>query len=90
MTREEIARYIDHTNLNPKASSLDIEHLCKEALQYGFAAVCVNPCRVRQAAELLEGRGVNVASVIGFPFGASRIGTSSSPQIVSSCNLANH
>jgi len=71
MTREEIARYIDHTNLNPKASSLDIEHLCKEALQYGFAAVCVNPCRVRQAAELLEGSGVNVASVIGFPFGAT-------------------
>lgn len=71
MTREEMARYIDHTNLNPKASGLDIECVCKEALQYRFAAVCVNPYRIKQAAELLKGSGVNVVSVIGFPFGAT-------------------
>jgi len=53
MTREEIARYIDHTNLNPKASSLDIEHLCKEALQYGFASC------MRKSLQSKTGRGAS-------------------------------
>ncbi|MGN0771092.1 MAG: deoxyribose-phosphate aldolase [Christensenellales bacterium] len=66
-----IAKYIDHTILKPQASKQDIEKLCKEAIQYGFASVCVNACRVEQASRLLEGSGVNVACVVGFPLGAT-------------------
>lgn len=68
-----IARYIDHTNLKPYATREDIIRLCDEAIKYGFYAVCVNPYRVRLAKSYLRERGadVKVASVIGFPLGAT-------------------
>jgi len=71
MTKDEFAKYIDHTNLSPKATLSDIKALCEDAIQYNFTAICVNPCRVRLAASLLEGSGVKIASVVGFPFGAT-------------------
>ena len=64
------AEYIDHTLLKPSASKEDIEALCREALKYGFASVCVNPCRIETAAEILKGSDVKVCCVIGFPLGA--------------------
>jgi deoxyribose-phosphate aldolase len=67
----DLARYIDHTLLRPDATAADIDRLCDEAAEHGFAAVCVNPAWVRRAAERLRGTGVAVASVIGFPFGAT-------------------
>lgn len=67
----EINKYIDHTLLRPEASPDDISALCFEAAEYGFCAVCVNPCYVRQAAAELRSCGVKVASVVGFPLGAS-------------------
>ncbi len=69
----DIAKYIDHTNLKPYASAEDIKKLCDEAIEYGFYAVCVNPYRVKLAREYLAGKGagVKVASVIGFPLGAT-------------------
>jgi deoxyribose-phosphate aldolase len=67
----DLARYIDHTLLKPDASIADIDRLCAEAAEYRFAAVCINPTWVRRAAENLRGTDVTVASVIGFPFGAS-------------------
>jgi deoxyribose-phosphate aldolase len=67
----DLARYIDHTLLRPDASASDIDRLCDEAAEYGFAAVCVNPAWVRRAAERLRGTNVAVASVVGFPFGAT-------------------
>jgi len=69
----DIAKYIDHTNLKPYATADDIIKLCDEAIEYGFYAVCVNPYRVRLAKEYLRGRkaDVKVASVIGFPLGAT-------------------
>lgn len=66
----DLARYIDHTNLKPEAMPADITHLCQEAAQYQFAAVCVNPVYVDLAAHHLKGTGVKVATVIGFPLGA--------------------
>ena len=51
----EIARLIDHTLLKPEASREDIQRLCEEAIDYGFASVCVNPWNVSQAAELVRG-----------------------------------
>jgi deoxyribose-phosphate aldolase len=67
----DLARYIDHTLLRPDATADDIDRLCAEAAEYRFAAVCVNPTWVRRAAEQLQGTDVAVASVVGFPFGAS-------------------
>ena len=67
----DLARYIDHTLLRPDATAADIERLCAEAREYGFAAVCINPTWVRRASDRLHGSDVAVASVIGFPFGAS-------------------
>lgn len=68
---QDLARFIDHTLLKPEATAADIDRLCDEAAEYGFAAVCVNPAWVRRAAERLRGTGVKVASVVGFPFGAT-------------------
>ncbi len=67
----DLARFIDHTLLGPGATATDIDKLCAEAREFGFAAVCVNPTWVRRCALNLRGTNVKVASVVGFPFGAS-------------------
>ena len=66
----ELAQYIDHTLLRPEASEDQIRQLCEEAVEYGFATVCVNPSNVRLAARLVKGSQVKVCSVAGFPLGA--------------------
>ncbi|MBO9563000.1 MAG: deoxyribose-phosphate aldolase [Niastella sp.] len=66
-----IAEYIDHTLLKPTSTSDEIKKLCDEAMQYGFAAVCVPPPFVRLAKKYLQSSNVKVATVIGFPFGYS-------------------
>jgi deoxyribose-phosphate aldolase len=70
-TESEIARLIDHTLLKPEASREDIQRLCEEAVDYGFASVCVNPWNVSQAAELVRRSEVRVCAVVGFPLGAT-------------------
>ncbi len=65
------AGLIDHTLLKPEASRDDIRKLCQEAVRFGFASVCINPCNVAQAAELVRGSSVKVCTVIGFPLGAT-------------------
>ncbi len=65
-----VAAAIDHTLLRADTTRDDIRRLCHEALRFSFAAVCVNPVRVMQAAELLEDSGVAVATVCSFPLGA--------------------
>jgi len=67
----DMARYIDHTLLKPEATASDIDQLCREAEQYHFASVCINPTWVKRAAENLRGTSVAVCSVIGFPLGAT-------------------
>lgn len=66
-----LAHLIDHTLLRPEATPTQIATLCSEAVSYGFASVCVNPCHVPQAAALLAGTPVAVCTVIGFPLGAT-------------------
>lgn len=66
-----LARMIDHTALKPETTEAQIRDLCDEARRFCFASVCVNPCFVRMAAELLRGSPVAVCTVIGFPLGAS-------------------
>jgi deoxyribose-phosphate aldolase len=64
-----LASLIDHTLLKPDAIREDIERLCREAAQFCFASVCVNPNWVPLCRDLLRGTGVRVCTVIGFPFG---------------------
>jgi len=70
-TAHDWASLIDHTLLKPEASETDIKKLCQEAVQYGFASVCVNPSWVKKAAEFLKGSNIPVCTVIGFPLGAT-------------------
>ena len=67
----DINNYIDYTNLKAYATKEDIKKLCEEAVKFHFVSVCVNPCYVELAKELLEGTNVNVCTVIGFPLGAN-------------------
>lgn len=67
----DVASMIDHTLLKPDATRSDIEQLCREARQFMFAAVCVNPTWVALAAHLLAGSQVDICSVVGFPLGAT-------------------
>jgi len=71
MEKTPLNKYIDHTILKPTCLVADIEKLCAEAKQYDFAAVCVPPNFVKLAKEKLVGSTVQVATVIGFPFGYS-------------------
>jgi deoxyribose-phosphate aldolase len=66
-----VAGMIDHTLLKPDATRNDIEKLCREAAEFHFATVCVNPVWVSLAARLLRGSGVGACSVVGFPLGAT-------------------
>lgn len=71
MQKNEIAKLIDHTILKPDTVRADVERVAQEAIEYGFASVCVNPCWVSLVARMLSGSGVATCSVIAFPFGAS-------------------
>lgn len=73
VTVMQINSYIDHTILKPTTLISDVEKLCAEAKQYGFAAVCVPPNFVKRAKELTQNSNVKVATVIGFPFGYSAV-----------------
>ena len=66
-----VSAMIDHTLLKPDATRAEIEKLCREAAEFHFATVCVNPAWVPTAARLLRGTGVGVCSVVGFPLGAT-------------------
>jgi deoxyribose-phosphate aldolase len=66
-----VSSMIDHTLLKPDATRQDVEKLCREAAEFHFATVCVNPTWVALAASRLRGSGVGVTSVVGFPLGAT-------------------
>ena len=65
------AKLIDHTLLKPEATADQIKQLCQEALRFGFASACIQPCYVPLASSLLQGSAVKVCTVIGFPSGAT-------------------
>ncbi len=65
----DLSEYIDHTNLNRSATKNEIEKLCKEAMEYKFASVCVHPYYVALCKKLLKKSDVKVCTVIGFPLG---------------------
>jgi deoxyribose-phosphate aldolase len=67
----DITPYIDHSLLGTAATPAMVEQWCQEAERFGFAAVCVNPCYVRQVTSLLHGKRPKICTVIGFPTGAT-------------------
>jgi deoxyribose-phosphate aldolase len=67
----DLAGFIDHTLLKPEASATDIDRMCEEAVEYGFASVCVNPFWAKRVAENLRGSDVITCCVVGFPLGAT-------------------
>jgi deoxyribose-phosphate aldolase len=67
----DVASLIDHTLLKADATRPEIETLCREAAEFGFATVCVNPCWVALASRLLKASRSSVCSVVGFPLGAT-------------------
>ena len=71
MTADKIASLIDHTLLKPEATAEQIHNLCKEARQFKFASVCVNPWYVALAVKLMRGSGIRICTVAGFPLGAT-------------------
>ncbi len=71
ISRKELAKMIDSTIVKATATKSEIERLCKEAVQYDFGCICVNPVYVKLAATLLKGSNVKVCSTIGFPFGVT-------------------
>ncbi len=73
LNEKQLAQLIDHTFLKPTATVRDIKILCNEAKKYGFYSVCVNPCYVELAADLLTDSEVQVCTVVGFPLGANTI-----------------
>jgi len=71
MTKQELARYIDHTLLKPEAVEAQFDQLCDEAKKFNFYSVCVNSSWVSYIAKKLRGSNVKVCSVVGFPLGES-------------------
>lgn len=69
----ELNKYIDHTNLKAYTTKEEIKKLCDEAIKYHFASVCVNPCYVELAKNLLKNSNVEICTVIGFPLGANNV-----------------
>ena len=67
----DLAKYIDHTLLKPDATLEEIDRMCTEAIENGFASVCINPTWVKRTAENLRGSDVKTCTVIGFPLGAN-------------------
>lgn len=70
-SKEELAKYIDFTNLNNTATQAEIEEFCLTAKEYGFYSVVVSPCYVKLASEILKDSDIKVATVVGFPLGFS-------------------
>lgn len=68
---DDLAGVIDHTLLKPQATDDDVARICDEALRHRFASVCVNPVHVHFCAHQLAETEIPVASVIGFPLGAT-------------------
>jgi len=75
ITYEQLAKTIDHSLLNPTMTVEDVIVGCELAKEYNVASVCVKPCHVKLAADLLKGSGVEIGTVVGFPHGSSTTAT---------------
>jgi len=67
----ELAKYIDHTLLKPFSTGEQVKTLCREAIEYGFASVCIYPPYVSICKKILSEQNIAICTVVGFPFGAN-------------------
>lgn len=70
-----INNYIEHTILKSDAVAADIEKVCKEAIDYSFFGVCINPCYVSLAKDLLKDKNIKIVTVVNFPLASNTIDT---------------
>ena len=75
ITPEQLAGMIDHTFLKASGTAADIEKLCAEAREYGFAMVAINPAETETCVRLLKGSKVRTGAAIGFPLGQNTVET---------------
>ena len=73
ITKEAMAKMIDHTNLKAFSDEAAMKQLCDEAAEYGFAMVAINGAQVHRCAKWLEGTGVHVGATVGFPLGQTTL-----------------
>lgn len=71
ITPSSIAKYIDHTILKPEATSEEVERICSEAMEYGFATVCVNPSFIPVCFDVMKFSKTKICTVVGFPLGST-------------------
>lgn len=71
ISKEQLAKYFDHTLLKPDARPDDIRRLCDEAIEWGFRTVCVNPTMIKLVSQCLGKHAPKACSVVGFPLGAT-------------------
>ena len=71
ITYEQLAKVIDHSLLRPELTEQEMIDGCKLAAKYHTATVCVKPCHVKLAADILKGSDVKISSVVGFPHGSN-------------------
>ena len=69
MDKLTLAKHIDHTLLKPDGTEAELIKLCEEAKEYKFFSVCVNPCNIEKAKELLKDSDTKICTVVGFPLG---------------------
>lgn len=69
MDKLTLAKHIDHTLLKPEGTERELIKLCEEAKEYKFFSVCVNPCNIEKAKELLKDSDTKICTVVGFPLG---------------------
>ncbi|MEK0151995.1 deoxyribose-phosphate aldolase [Tetragenococcus halophilus] len=70
-SKEEIAKKVQHTNVNPDMTSEDAKKICEDALEYGFNGVMLLPCWITDARKYLAGSDINICTALGFPMGGS-------------------
>lgn len=72
ISREELAKMIDHTELKASSGQRKIKKLCEDAVNFGFYSVCVNPCHTEYVSNFLKNYDVETCIVVGFPLGANK------------------
>ncbi|MEZ4924663.1 MAG: deoxyribose-phosphate aldolase [Saprospiraceae bacterium] len=73
-----MAKFLEHTVLKADTTLSDVQRICEEAVQFGFAAVCIPPCFVKEARRILgEDNPVRLATVVGFPMGYAALSAKS-------------
>jgi len=82
----KLAPLVDHTLLKPETTREQISRLCKEAVHYGFAAVCVSPRLLAEAVGGLSGSRSKPCTVVGFPSGA----TTTTSKSFEACEAVKH